>query len=93
MKFDENVLRGLISQIASGCDTYIQKYKELTDLVDSVQNGTFSGEVATVFQNAYNSHKKTFTDVTTDIEDKGQEIKTKTDAGVDLLEELKGTIN
>ena len=47
----------------------------------------------TVFQNAYNSHKKTFTDVTTDIEDKGQEIKTKTDAGVDLLEELKGTIN
>lgn len=91
-KFNEDVLNGLISNIITGCDEYDAAYKKLTGLIDEVQNGTFAGDVATEFQRVYNDNKGTFDQITNDIEEKGSTIKQKTQAGVQLAEDLKSDI-
>ena len=88
MQFDEEGMLALQQEIMTGCDEYTAKYKELTSLIDAVQDGTFQGTIATIFQDVYNQNKKTFDTVTNDIETKGQTIKSKTQAGVALAEDL-----
>lgn len=93
MEFNEGALNELINQISAGSDNYIREYGKLTTIIEDIQNGTFSGNVAKTFQKVYEENRAIFDTVTRDIEHVSEEVSRGTKEGVQLANELEDTIN
>ncbi len=60
MTVDEKDMRNLRDKLEVACRFYKQNYEKLTDLIENIRNGVFSGTAADDFVKKYEAKKDIF---------------------------------
>ncbi|MBR3210532.1 MAG: hypothetical protein IKF71_01165 [Bacilli bacterium] len=87
--FDEAVLSQLVRDLAQAGDDYSTNYKDLTSLIDNIEQGTMTGPCADELKRLYDDKKGTFEAVANFVENNKSELHQKVNEGVQLLEDLR----
>ena len=87
--FDEAVLSKLVRDLAQAGDDYSTNYKELTSLIENIEQGTMTGPCAVELKRLYDDKKGTFEAVADFVGRNQEELHQKVNEGVQLLEDLR----
>ena len=91
--FDAAVLSQLVRDLAQAGEDYSVNYKELTSLMENIENGTMRGPVANEIKRLYDDKKTTFESIANFVSNNQGELRAKVDQGVQLLEDLREGMN
>ena len=90
--FEEGALVALTGKMGAECEECEAAYRELTALVQAVDSGAFTGQLADAFKASYEKSRGTFENVMRAIDETKTVLRTKTQKGVALAEDLEAKI-